>query len=138
MESGFEIKVRAILGNDAGDDKEVILLGRLLRWTKMGIAYEADPKHRRVILEEFGMDSNTTRPLTVNGDKDSKPDEEYEMEELCKEEDAKFLGMAARINFMSLDCPDLQFPSKQPAREMSKPKLGSWKRLKNHSVSFVT
>ena len=48
------------------------------------------------------------------------------MEELCKEEDAKFLGMAARINFMSVDCPDLQFPSKQPARDISKPKLGSW------------
>ena len=41
MASWFEIKVRAILGNDTGDDKEVVLLGRVLRWTASGIEYEA-------------------------------------------------------------------------------------------------
>ena len=41
-----------------------------------------------------------------------------------------YRGLAARLNFLSLDCPDLQFPSKSVAREMAKPTSGSWGILK--------
>ena len=41
-----------------------------------------------------------------------------------------FRGLAARVNFLSLDCPDLQFSGKAASREMAKPTLGSWKILK--------
>ena len=41
-----------------------------------------------------------------------------------------FSGVAARANFLSLDCPDPQFPVKQMSREMAKPMVGSWKRMK--------
>ena len=47
-----------------------------------------------------------------------------------KEEATIFRGLAARMNYLSLDCPDLQFPIKQCSREMAKPKRGSWKRMK--------
>ena len=50
MKSWFEIKVRAVLGNDPGDDKEVVLSGRKIRWLGDRIEYEADPKHREKIL----------------------------------------------------------------------------------------
>ena len=46
------------------------------------------------------------------------------------EDATKFRGVAARANFLSLDCPDLQFPVKQMSREMAKPMAGSWKRMK--------
>ena len=32
VESWFEIKVRATLGPDKKDDKEVVILGRTVRW----------------------------------------------------------------------------------------------------------
>ena len=57
MKAWFEIKVRAILGPQDKDDKEVVILGRVVRWTDKGIEYEADPKHRRLILEHFGISS---------------------------------------------------------------------------------
>ena len=41
-----------------------------------------------------------------------------------------YRGLAARLNYMSLDCPDLQFPIKQCSREMSSPTNGSLLRLK--------
>eukprot|EP00973_Karenia_brevis_P025462 3514263-Karenia_brevis.AAC.1 len=50
MESWLEIKVRAVLGPEEKDDKEVTTLGRLVRWTLEGTEYEADPKHRTLIL----------------------------------------------------------------------------------------
>eukprot|EP00973_Karenia_brevis_P014823 2023223-Karenia_brevis.AAC.1 len=68
MESWFEIKVRAVLGPEEKDDKEVTILGRLIRWTDEGVEYEADPKHRSIILEYFGFNEKT-KPSMVNGDK---------------------------------------------------------------------
>ena len=54
MEGWFEIKVRAILGPDEADDKEVVILGRTVRVKASGYEYEADPKHRRLLLEFLG------------------------------------------------------------------------------------
>jgi hypothetical protein len=51
----YEIKVRARLGDGERDDKEVSILGRQVRWTEEGIEFEADPKHRRLVLEAFRM-----------------------------------------------------------------------------------
>jgi len=39
MASWFEIKVRATLGMDPEDDKEVVILGRVARWAPRGIEY---------------------------------------------------------------------------------------------------
>ena len=56
MQGWFEIKVRAALGPDEHDDIEATILGRIVRWTQKGIEYEADPKHRKMILDYFGLD----------------------------------------------------------------------------------
>ena len=53
MATWFEIKVRGMLGSDDQDDKEIVILGRIVKWTNEGIRYEADPRHRRLILEHF-------------------------------------------------------------------------------------
>jgi hypothetical protein len=57
-------------------------------------------------------------------------EEEGDDEELSKEEAKIYRGLAARLNFMSQDCPDLQFPIKPCSREMAKPTKGSWRHLK--------
>ena len=53
--SWFEVKVRAMLGMDKRDDKEITILGRIVRWTSKGIEYEADPRHRTKVMEYFGL-----------------------------------------------------------------------------------
>ncbi len=129
MKTWFEIKVRALLGGDVSDDKEVVILGRIVTWTENGIEYQADPKHRKLIMEYFGFAENT-KALTHNGEKEAIRDEGEDLADLDPEEATKFRGLAARMNFLSLDCPDLQFPVKQMSREMASPKLGSWARMK--------
>eukprot|EP00973_Karenia_brevis_P023647 3258068-Karenia_brevis.AAC.1 len=74
MKSWFEIKVRAVLGPEEKDEKEVTILGRLLRWTDECIEYEADPKHRTLILEYFGF-NDKTKPSGVNGNREDKVEE---------------------------------------------------------------
>jgi hypothetical protein len=108
MRMWFEIKVRAILGKNPGDDKEVVILNRTVRWTQEGIEYQADPKHRRKLLEYFGMDESSN-VLKHNGIEDRR-EEEWDEEELGKGEAKEFRGLAARVNCLSLDCPDLPYP----------------------------
>ena len=98
MKSWFEIKVRAMLGPDARDDKEVVILGRRVTYGKDRIEYEADRKHRENILEHFGMGKGT-RALSTNGEKDPKKEEGDEVD-LEKEESIIYRGLAARLNFL--------------------------------------
>ena len=124
MKSWFEIKVRALLRPEEGDDKSIVSLGRHVGWTEEGIEYEADPKHSKLIMEHFGFDDESSH-LVFNGEKDWRKEEAWEEEELPAEEATVFGGIAARANFLSLDCLDLQFPVKQMSREMAKPMVGS-------------
>jgi hypothetical protein len=128
MEGWFEIKVRAILGGDSWDDKEVTILGRIVRWRDYAIEYEADPRHRKIVMEHFGFDTGT-RSIGFNGDSEDKVEEGDE--ELLEKEEAKvFRGLAARLNYMSLDDADLQFGVKVCSRDMANPKKGSWRMMK--------
>ena len=127
MKSWFEIKVRAVLGPEPHDDKEVTILGRIVKWTERGLEYEADPRHRKAILEYFGF-AESAKPGANNGVKDKV--EDWESEPLDKQEAKEYRGLAARLNFLSLDCPDLQFSSKPSSREMANPTRGSWKLIK--------
>jgi hypothetical protein len=67
--------------------------------------------------------------LSVNGDKEDRV-EDWELQPLDKAEAKKFRGVVARLNYLSGDCPDLQFPVKQCTREMANPTWGSWKGVK--------
>ena len=107
MKSWFEIKVRAVLGPEERDDREVVILGRVVRWTKEGIEYKADPKHRLALLEKFGFKEGETRALANTGDKDWREEAEFDLEFWDAEEAKEFRGCAARLNLLSLDCPDL-------------------------------
>ena len=128
MEKWFDIKFRGMLGGGDSDEKAVTILGREVRWSEEGIEYEADDKHRKIVLDYFGF-NDKSKALSVNGDKTEK-EEVWEKEELGREEAKSFRGLAARLNYLGQDCPDLQFAIKQCAKEMASPTYGSWKRMK--------
>ena len=129
MKKWFEIKVRAVLGPDAGDDKEVVILGRVVRWKEWGIEFEADPKHRQILLEHFGF-TEESGAAAFNGSREAKEETEEEEGAMEKSEATEFRGMVARLNYLAQDSPDLQYPSKEVSREMARPKVGAWKKLK--------
>ena len=131
MAKWFEIKVRAILGDDDKDDKEITLLGRIIRWKDWGIEYQADPKHRELVLHKLGFNEKT-KVLTVNGEKNKveKDIEEDDDLEVYGEEATSFRAIAARLNFLAMDSPDIMYPTKEICQEMAKPKRGSWRAIK--------
>ena len=91
MKSWFEIQVGAFSGPEERDDKHVVILGRHVRWTAGGIEYEADPKHRKLVMEQFGFDEESSG-LVFNGEKDWKKEEEREEVLIEKGEATVFRG----------------------------------------------
>ena len=112
MQKWYEIKVRATLGPDDRDDKEVVILGRSDKWCHWGICWEADAKHRKLLMETFGQDEKT-KPLTSNGDTELHQDDEEEKEYVPRSEATEFRGAVARINFLSQGGPELMCPAKE-------------------------
>ena len=45
MEESYELKMRALLGDEPGDDREITILNRRIRWEGGCLHYEADTKH---------------------------------------------------------------------------------------------
>ena len=51
----YEINVRGILGDDTEYTKDITILNILVKVTKEGLEYKADPKHVRFIYEKMGI-----------------------------------------------------------------------------------
>ena len=52
------------------------------------------------------------------------------MRELDRDKQRHFRSIAARCNYIAADRPDLMFAVKCMCREMAKPTIGAWKKLK--------
>jgi hypothetical protein len=126
MKEWYELKVKARLGEEEDDDKETDILGRMVRCTEAGFEYEADPRHREKILEAFGLDGSS-KELTVNGKVEDLEDEPVPLE---PGECTQFRALAARMNYLAQDAPELQFAAKEVCRDMARPSANSWKKLK--------
>jgi hypothetical protein len=126
MKEWYEVKVKARLGNGPRDDKEVDVLGRIVRCTPEGFEYEADPKHRAKVMDALGFDHNT-KGLSVNGRVEEPTEGEAELE---AGEVTSFRALAARMNYLAQDSPDLQFAAKEVCRDMARPSRSSWRKLK--------
>ena len=143
MASWFEIKVRGIVGPEAKDMNTITILNRTLEWFSWGIRITADPKHAEKIMNHFGLEADSKSVVspglkTANEDKEADDDEEDEDDlKLEGAEVTVFRGLAATMNYMSLDRFDTQFAGKELCREMSKPTQSSMVRMKRAARYLV-
>ena len=59
------MKVRAMLGPEPGDDKEVSILNRVVRWCDDCLLYEAVPRHVEKLLRDAGLETCKAKALRV-------------------------------------------------------------------------
>ena len=59
MEESYELKMRAMLGGDFGDDREITILNRRIEWKDGCLHYEADTKHVSEILKYFDLNDES-------------------------------------------------------------------------------
>eukprot|EP00971_Amphidinium_carterae_P348030 6490283-Amphidinium_carterae.1 len=115
----FEVEVKATLGPEDKDDKEVLLLNRIVRWNPDNtISWEADPRHYEILIAELGL---------LKAKPQSSPSRRYTKEEhdrsppLKDEQVTAFRAAAARCMFLGQDRPDVAFAAKECCRGMSRP-----------------
>ena len=129
MRETYELKVRAILGDGASDDKEVTLLNRKLSWSEVGLKYEADEKHVKEILKYFNLGEGS-KGLDAPSIRESAEEANEESEPLDARGVTEFRGLAARANYLSLDRADIQYATKEACREMAAPTYKSMSKFK--------
>ena len=100
MKEWYVVKDRGIMGSAADEVKEIIILGRLLRWRREWLEYEADPKHREVLVRKFGLEEGSKAAVNPGVKADR---EEGDSEELGAAEARWFRSIAARTNFLEAD-----------------------------------
>jgi hypothetical protein len=136
------VKVRATLGPEQTDDKEVSILNRVIRWTEDALLYEADPRHVEKLLKEAGLEN--CNALNTPGVKEpSNPEKawfEGEPDAGCSGVDPAAEGFGAdgspyldrqqmrdyrsavaRCNYLAADRFEIAFTTKELCRAMAKP-----------------
>ena len=114
------------MGPEKHLSKDVKILNRTLRWTQVGIEYEADLEHAGLIVKETET-ANMKKCKTPGITQGSKALEK-EKEDMSNEEQTKFRSVAAPINFFSTDRADLQFAPKDLCRRMASPDKSDWEK----------
>ena len=118
----YSLVVHDVLGLQSGDPKKISVLGRQLVWTEGGIVHEADPEHARKVIHDLGL-----APSSNGLDKPCVRETLREIEQGATEFEStdatQFRSIAARVNYLSTDRPDLQWM-------MARPTAGCWAKLK--------
>ena len=67
MSERYKLKLRGALGPDSWDDRELVILDRIVRWQSDGIRYEPDPRHAEMIISQLNL--HEARPVGSPGAK---------------------------------------------------------------------
>ena len=114
----YEINA-TVLGPDTHQAQEVRILGRTLRWVQGGIEYEADARHHTIVIEELGLNDSATVSTPFGPEEQRVPTESGEPLEAG--EATRYRALVARLNYLALDRPDIQYAVKEAAKWMSAP-----------------
>ena len=126
LEKQYELQSQRI-GVGEGKSSEGKILNRIVRWTSNGFEMEADPRHCELVLKQLEIEDQKSLSSPGTEGKDEEDDDEDV--QLVGENASNFRGIAARLNYLSADRPDIQYATKEICREMSAPTTGSWRRL---------
>ena len=116
----YETREQMISGR-IGEPKELVILNRKVQWAKEG-------RHAVEVIEALGLSGSklvdtpvcvTTRDLT-----------EDESAPLGGVEASQFRRLAAKLNYLSLDRPDIRYGTSLVCAAASQPRLGDMTRLK--------
>ncbi|CAE8646723.1 unnamed protein product, partial [Polarella glacialis] len=120
LKERYEIKERGIMGPDARDKKDMIILNRLVSWQDDKITWEADPRHAELLMHSAGVDRDNAKGVTTAGVSERIYDDDNS-EQLEGKDATDYRSFTMRAAYLGQDRPDIQFAAKELARSMQKP-----------------
>ena len=94
-------------------DKQLQILNRTVRWSSRGLWIEADPRHVKKVIKAWGLEGVSPAPTPG-----------------VREETTMFRAVAARLNCLSQDRPDITFATMELCSKMSRPDVQDLKNMK--------
>ena len=89
------------------------------------------PEAQEMVLEALGLEEGSKSLVTPGSKEDDKEQEDQgEKPETSAKERTEFRAVAARLNYMAMDMPDVQYACKEACRDMAAPTRQSWRKLK--------
>ena len=128
LKDNYELKDRGRLGSGDHDMKEVDMLGRKIRWHEWRLTWEGHERHRKMVIDFFGIGENSER-LIKNGYKEDEVKDAKESHELGAEECKSYRMLAARLSFMAQDNPAIQHAAKAICRNMARMETTHFARI---------
>ena len=89
----------------------------------------------------IGRQLRSVKNIVVDIELDAVDEDEivaWEDQPMTPAEQTRYRGTAARVNFLAVDRPDLQYASKETARQMANPTNGDWEMLKRIARYLVS
>ena len=112
---------RSLIG--PGHQDSDVFLGRTIRWTDVGLEWEANTKHVKMLLDHHKM--TTCKPMTTPVTMEQVSlDDTQSGEPLGWTEARQFRGSVARINYLAQDRPDLSLAACVLSTRMANPRRG--------------
>ena len=103
-------------------------MNRIIRITDKGWEYEPDQRHAEMIVEQLGL--KEAKSVETPTEEAKKWEAEEDEKELSPDRQKIFRSIAARCNYIAADRPALMFAVRCICRQMAKPSVGAWKKLK--------
>ena len=120
----MQVKFKARIGG--GGEEATRILNRVIQGTKEGLEYEADQRHAEIVIRDMGLRAES-KGVGTPGMQDLAL-QDMQIPAGCDE--TKYRAMAARVNYLSQDRPDIQYAVKEVCRRMSQPDEEDWARIK--------
>ena len=128
LEEGYQVKTQ-FLGPGEEFNQQLTILNRIVLWHEhKGIAYEADPRHAELVIDQLNL-KEATIACTPGIREEGRTKETHE-EMLSEKESTRYRAVIARCNYLAPDRPDIAYAVKEFARAMAKPNEGDMQRLK--------
>ena len=122
-----------VIGEAAYLDKQLQILNRTVRWSSRGLWIVADPRHVKKVIKPLGLDGASpalTPAVAAKGETRVEDNEGSTGPELGREESTMFRAVAAMLNYLCQDRPDITFATMELCSKMSRPDAQDQKNMK--------
>ena len=124
------------LGPIDKEEASVRISNRVISWTNDGISYEADQRHVEVVIEQLQLQEAKETSTPCTRDEQIKSLEEN-ADPMSPAGASKYRMVAARLDYLAMDRPDIQYATKEASMYIAKPRIHHWNLLERIGRYFV-
>lgn len=124
MESTYDIKYRGHIGPQRKDEKNMMILNRIVEWIEDGIVYESGQRHAYIIVRYLNL-SQANGVVTPGEKKDIKTSNA-----LNQSQATRYRARVARGIYLAPDRRDIAYVVMELSRNMPNPDCSDWASLK--------